>query len=427
MIPALVQWELTERCNYRCQHCYRLGLDNNAAVSTELSDEKIWQIAKLLADHHLFFVTLTGGEPLVRKQLAIDLSRFLTASGVRVSLNTNLALMDESALKQFKLFGMLISCPSTNSERYQLITRVGSYQRFKQNLKLVISADIHYTVNMVVNKLNFGDVRLTARRMVELGVRRFAATPVSLNSKVPQPDLLLNLEELRQVLDDLIWVHEELGLEVDVMEALPQCAIPDRAFELRLPFINRACFAGRRNGTISPLGDVRPCGHNPNSFGNILTDPIGEIWDRLQDWRGVIGNQHRNCLACDIQSSCDGGCMFSGHPHNPSAMTTQKYLEISHLPGRSVEPFGLNADIMVRPYRQILSRREGNDWLVCSNSSRNLLTVNEALYQFIKKTRELPPMKLVDLASRFGTNYADPDFQSIMVTLIAKSFFHISN
>jgi radical SAM protein with 4Fe4S-binding SPASM domain len=276
---------------------------------------------------------------------------------------------------------------------------------------------------MVVNKLNVADVRLTAKNMAALGVKRFAATPVSLNAKSPQPELILTLKELCQVLDDLIWAYEELGLEVDVMEALPKCAIPDRAFELKLPFVNRACFAGRRNGTISPLGDVRPCGHNPNSFGNILINPIDEIWDRLQDWRGIVDNQHRNCLACDIQSSCDGGCMFSGHPHNPSVMTMQKYLEISHLPGRSTEPISLTAETIVRPYRQILSRREGNNWLICSNSSRNLLTVNEVLYEFIKKTRGFPPMKLEDLAAQFGTNYTDPDFQSIITTLIAKSFF----
>ena len=426
MIPALVQWELTEKCNYYCQHCYRLDTAVKKEVPEELPDEQIWRIAQLLVDHHLFFVTLTGGEPLLRKSLTADLSRFLNENGIRVSLNTNLALMDESTFGKFQLRGMLISCPSSNSDIYRLITSNGRYEKFEQRLKFVLSSNVHCTVNMVVNRLNLDDVRSTARRMAQLGVRQFGATPVSLNPSAPRPDLLLTIEELRGVLEDLIWAHEELGLEVDVMEALPKCVIPDRAFELGLPFINRSCFAGKRNGTISPGGDVRPCGHNPNSFGNILRDGIEDIWSQLGSWREITGNRHRNCLACDIQSSCDGGCMFSGHPHDPIAITAKKYLEVSQFSGHRSKPVSLKPEMIVRPYRNILERREGDNWLLCSNSPRNLLTANGDLYVFIRQTRYLQPLTLADLAKRFETSFSDPYFQSVMVTLISKGYFLIN-
>jgi radical SAM protein with 4Fe4S-binding SPASM domain len=427
MIPALVQLEMTERCDYRCQHCYRLDSEDCPGDHKELSDDDMRDIADRLIAAKLFFVTFTGGEPLVRKQLAIELSRKLNAAGIRVSLNTNLALLDASTLAQLKLRGMLISCPSANPERYREITRTGRYDVFERNLRLVIGSGVHHIVNMVVTKLNVGDVRFTAQRMAELGVTKFAATPASINATSPRPDLLLHPDEFRQVLEDLIWAHEELGLEVDVMEALPKCLIPARAFELNLPFIGRSCFAGRRNGTISPLGDVRPCGHNPNTFGNVLQEPIGAIWDRVQGWRTQLGNIHQSCIACDIQSSCSQGCQFMGvSPGSPSAIV-QSYLGLpTHATARA-EKTALSPGTLVRPYRNILSRREGEAWLICSDSARHLMAVNDELYAFVRETRSLPTLSLADLAGRYGVDLSDPDFQEIMRTLIEKRFFLLVN
>ena len=71
---------------------------------------------------------------------------------------------------------------------------------------------------MVVTKLNKHSVRDTAVKMAKLGVERFAATPASINANSPNFSLLLSQAEVRQVIDDLIWVYEELGLRVDIME-----------------------------------------------------------------------------------------------------------------------------------------------------------------------------------------------------------------
>jgi len=71
---------------------------------------------------------------------------------------------------------------------------------------------------MVVTKLNKHSVRDTAVKMAKLGVERVAATPARINANSPNFSLLLSQAEVRQVIDDLIWVYEELGLRVDIME-----------------------------------------------------------------------------------------------------------------------------------------------------------------------------------------------------------------
>ncbi|WP_289466325.1 radical SAM protein, partial [Klebsiella pneumoniae] len=57
-------WSITGRCNYRCKHCYMSAPD---AKLGELSHETIMSIVQQLIDCGIYQVSLTGGEPLVRK------------------------------------------------------------------------------------------------------------------------------------------------------------------------------------------------------------------------------------------------------------------------------------------------------------------------------------------------------------------------
>jgi len=140
MIPAIVQLELTGRCNYLCQHCYRLDSSGKEVIKEELCDNDMMRIAEILVKNKLFFVTLTGGEPLVRKKIVVDLVDFFSTNGIRVSLNTNLSSLDQSTLKRLSLYAVLASCPSTDPDAYKFITRGGSYQRFEKNLRALIES-----------------------------------------------------------------------------------------------------------------------------------------------------------------------------------------------------------------------------------------------------------------------------------------------
>ena len=45
MIPALVQWEFTDKCSYRCQHCYHKNPSDHSNISLGLSKEAMWQMS----------------------------------------------------------------------------------------------------------------------------------------------------------------------------------------------------------------------------------------------------------------------------------------------------------------------------------------------------------------------------------------------
>src|SRR5258705_13722617 len=63
-IPLSVHMDVTYRCNERCVHCYLDHDDRGEMLTSEIKD-----ILDQLAEAGVFFLTLSGGEPLVRKDL----------------------------------------------------------------------------------------------------------------------------------------------------------------------------------------------------------------------------------------------------------------------------------------------------------------------------------------------------------------------
>jgi len=428
MIPALVQWEITDRCNLRCPHCYHVDPRGKVVAGQDLGKADMQKIAEIIVGNKLFFVTFTGGEPLIRKDLLVEIVQYLYDHNVIISLNTNLLLMDEGLLSRLKVHRMLVSCPSVDPQIYAMATGNGDYNKFETKLTMLIDTGINHTVNMVVSKLNQNSVRHTAKKMAEIGVTRFAATPASVNARYPDFTMLLSSEEVSKVIDDLIWVYETLGMEVDIMESVPKCIMPSRAFELELPFIYRSCHAGRRNGTISTNGEVRPCSHNPQIFGNILGEDIGEIWNRIGNWREKSGNYHMDCLGCDIFSYCGGGCRVDSSIRQNKTDATHPYMA-EKMSAPSVKPatVALKSDLSIRPVRSFQARQEDGMWLVAPGSSRNIIKVNQQLYNFLVATRKLQSMTIQALAEHFGTSFESPHFQRVVTLLIRKKFFLLSD
>lgn len=423
MIPALVQWEITDLCNLRCQHCYHIDHDRQQCPKTELPAAEMLAIAEILVSKRLFFVTFTGGEPLIKRGLLLELAKYLHQAGIILSVNTNLLLLDENYLGDLKIHRLLISCPAVNPAMYFQITG-GNFTAFESKLRMVIAAGVDFTVNMVVSKLNFAEVKAVAVYLAKLGVKNFATTPASLNASHPNFNLLLSQSEVRQVIEDLVWVNENLGLGVDIMEAIPKCAIPPRAFELQLPFVHRFCRAGQRNGTIASNGDVRPCSHNPEVFGNVLKEDIGLIWDRMRSWRRETGNVCHDCLSCDTYSHCGGGCRVDLKALYGQSEGKHPYMaEGNESPRILPKTVQLKPDMMVKPCRTFLWRPEKNGWLVASGSSRNIIEVNDQLCKFLIICRDQPSMTLSAIAQKFGAIFEDVEYQRIMAMLIQKKYF----
>ena len=113
-LPLTAQLEVTDFCNHRCIHCYNLDSEIKNRPMRKVNDNTVLACAQKLIDNNIFSVIVTGGEPLLNKELTKKVISLLKDNNTRVALNTNLTLADDafiSFLKEHK-DGVLTSCPS---------------------------------------------------------------------------------------------------------------------------------------------------------------------------------------------------------------------------------------------------------------------------------------------------------------------------
>ena len=181
--PLTAQLEITDFCNHRCIHCYNLDSKIENRPDRKIKDEMVIDCAQKLIDCQIFNVVITGGEPLINKELTKKVIMLFRENNINVSLNSNLTLLDDdfiTFLKQAKIH-VLTSCPSANPVSYEKMTGIDNYTIFETNVKKLLLEDIRVIVNMVITKDNFCEIRTTAEKMKELGCKSFTATPMGLN------------------------------------------------------------------------------------------------------------------------------------------------------------------------------------------------------------------------------------------------------
>lgn len=123
---------VTDRCNIRCFYC--MPADNVEFMPREhlLTFEEIERIVRVGTSLGIDRIRLTGGEPLVRRDLHELVRRLAAVPGIRdIGLTTNGILLDEQAqrLKDAGLKRLNISLDALDPEIFRAVTRRDGYER----------------------------------------------------------------------------------------------------------------------------------------------------------------------------------------------------------------------------------------------------------------------------------------------------------
>jgi cyclic pyranopterin phosphate synthase len=154
---------ITQRCNLRCDYCHREGegcFSNDAAE--EMTVDEIVRIAKIAVNLGISRIKLTGGEPLMRKDLCEIIRGIAETSGLKdLSLTTNGALLGFQAL-ELRTCGLRrvnISLPTLNADIYNKLTD-GRIENALEGVKAAVAAGLYpVKLNMVIlNGVNVGSV-----------------------------------------------------------------------------------------------------------------------------------------------------------------------------------------------------------------------------------------------------------------------------
>lgn len=124
-VHTYLRISVTDRCNLRCTYCMPaegIALKRKDEI---LSYEEIYRLAKVFVEMGINKIRLTGGEPLVRKDLEILVEKLKSLPGLKtLAITTNAVLLKDkvSILKGLGLNALNISIDSLQKDRFKEIT-----------------------------------------------------------------------------------------------------------------------------------------------------------------------------------------------------------------------------------------------------------------------------------------------------------------
>jgi cyclic pyranopterin phosphate synthase len=149
---------ITQRCNLRCDYCHKEGEEIgqcSRGTAEEMTVDEITQIARIAVSLGINRIKLTGGEPLMRKDLCEIVKGIAATPDLRdLSLTTNGNLLGFQAqeLRTCGLKRVNISLPTLNSDVYHKLTD-GRIEDALEGVKAAVAAGFYpVKLNMVVLK-----------------------------------------------------------------------------------------------------------------------------------------------------------------------------------------------------------------------------------------------------------------------------------
>jgi len=166
---------VTDRCNLRCIYCNPLGDYGLMQRDEILTFEEIHRIVGLFVECGISKVRLTGGEPLVRRNIVQLVHKLAAITGVEeLSLTTNGVFLEQMAgeLKAAGLRRVNISVDSLRREGYRLITGFDLLEKVTKGIYKAVEIGLTpVRINTVVLKgINEQDVAALAQLTVEMPI-----------------------------------------------------------------------------------------------------------------------------------------------------------------------------------------------------------------------------------------------------------------
>lgn len=317
-VPLSVHLDVTYRCNERCVHCYLDHDDHGEMTTAEISD-----LLTQLADAGVFFLSLSGGEVLMRRDFfeIVEKARQLLFN---VKIKTNGVMIREAEAARLRKLGVeqvQISVYSHRPEVHDAITKLpGSLERSIRAIRFLKSQGLKVSVSNVVMNANFADQRGVMMLARELGAE-YALDP-TITPKLDGDTSILALRipgaELERIFHDA-----ELVGNVDEF-----CAAPAPAGEDIMEGF--PCSAGHTACYISPYGDVFPCVQFPLPTGNVRRQKFLDIWHhspQLEEVRSIRAKDLPTCSTCTHVGTCTrcpGLAYMEGNMRGPSTADCEK-------------------------------------------------------------------------------------------------------
>jgi len=291
--PINLTFEITYRCNLKCDFCF---LKTSVLNKTEQKEEiTIEHIRNVLKEVHKFKpgVYISGGEPLVRHDI-IEIIKLVKSFGLRCGINTNGTLLNKEIIKNI-----------IDSELDYIIISVDRYRRNTENIiQLTKERGERKKPRVFINYVLFKDNLDGLGSLIDHGKKTkvdgiflehlyyttkkdLKANKVFCDKYYPNLEKgsyletpTLKEEEKKKLIDRLRKIKAEAKKKNIFLMVKPDLSEENlkRWYSDAFSYLSE-CFYLWNVARINPKGDVCPCYMYRMSMGNIKNEKFLTIWN----------------------------------------------------------------------------------------------------------------------------------------------------
>jgi MoaA/NifB/PqqE/SkfB family radical SAM enzyme len=254
--PLVINGMISGNCNMSCKFCF------GQFHSSQLTKKDKLFILDQIAKHKIPKLVLTGGEPLLDKDV-IEILEKAYSNGIFTSLHTNGLLLTESFIQKIKKFVGRISLPLDGSSNYMNYLMRGEDNYFSKIEKLVDilkREQISFSIKTVASKKNLKDFGKMAEVMLNF-----------------QPKVWL-ITEFRPLRRGEKY-QNKYQLDPNEFDSLKSEL---SGYPMNIGFFSNSSLSKHPHFFLNSIGEVYTNGLKSDyHIGNIFTDSIPVLWDNI--------------------------------------------------------------------------------------------------------------------------------------------------
>jgi len=320
--PIVIYWEITSQCNLKCIHCY----NNSSAksINGELNTKEIKKVINQLAKQKVFWLAITGGEALFKKDL-FKILKYANSKKICTMLSTNGTLMTEENAQKIKESGVLsvqVSIDGIESMHDKFRGQKGTFKKATNAVKLLVKHKIpDVTISSVATKLNFKEIPKIIDLAVKLNASRYRIITL-----MPLGRAKNNLSKLWLTTKDKLKLRSLLQKKSAEYNGKIIISQEEGSFNLLNETLSKnpvplGCAAARSICKISPNGDVYPCSYFTDKqtiAGNLRKKGFDRIWKTAPIFKTLREIDHikGKCAKCKKLKYCGGGCRAAAYNYS---------------------------------------------------------------------------------------------------------------
>ncbi|HET8824952.1 MAG TPA: radical SAM protein [Terriglobales bacterium] len=307
--PTVVVWEATQACDMKCVQCrvnsrpHRHPLELSTAEAFHLID----QVAKMKVP--LF--ALTGGDPLKRADL-LPIVQYATRNGVPSALtaSTTPLLVRQTVvdLKQSGLGRMAIGLDGSTPQLHDSFRGAqGSYKRTLDGIGWCQETNLPVQINTTLTRRNLDDLDALIELLVEKKIAFWNISFLVPTARIQVAELL-TADQHEAAFAKLYETSKRVNFEIKTTEGQHYARFVAQQKSKGTKATAKDLYDGKGLVFVSHTGEVYPSGFLPLPAGNILWEPLAEIYQYSPVFRSLRDSCQLKgkCGRCEFKDVCGG-------------------------------------------------------------------------------------------------------------------------